>query len=345
MPSDWSDHPLIQRLLDADEPPDLSDKELALLEACLRQPLQPSRIQRERRRTGRSEYKERRRWLALILDYNRNRRAARSGDRSAGERGGSPQKEAGSLPKAPPQTPPAGPEDRRAAKREASRPPRLWTRTHCPNCGADGVEFVSFREFSRRAREQPHCRLDRGTVSRQVKRGRYWANAGRRVPWCPRCKQRTPDGRGVEQPVEAPHVDDYEITSEDNENALAWAQAVVRRWHEDFDVEFCRPDAADPQPGDELFQEAYAAILQAIQETRGSLTRDQAEKVAEKAIKQHIDANIRSTRRSRAISTSPAGRQTSRPATCAPVYGRFPQHRGSPNVSPALQGARPLPFR
>lgn len=74
--------------------------------------------------------------------------------------------------------------------------------------------------------------------------------------------------------MEEPHVDDYVTTSEDNENAIAWAQTVVRTRHEDFDVEFCRPDVADPQAGDELFQEAYTAVLELVQETRGRLIRD-----------------------------------------------------------------------
>jgi hypothetical protein len=88
MPSDWSEHPLIKRLLAADELPELNDKELALLEACLRQPLKLSRIQREKRQSGRSEYQETCNRLKLILDYNRNLRATDSKKRTdAGSNG------------------------------------------------------------------------------------------------------------------------------------------------------------------------------------------------------------------------------------------------------------------
>ncbi len=87
MPSDWSEHPPSKRLLAAGEPPELNDKELALLEACLKQPLQLSRIQREKRQTGRSEYQEGRNRLRLILDYNRNLRAADSNKNTAGSGG------------------------------------------------------------------------------------------------------------------------------------------------------------------------------------------------------------------------------------------------------------------
>ncbi|MFO7958724.1 MAG: hypothetical protein R6V05_14765 [Candidatus Brocadiia bacterium] len=297
MPSDWSDHPLIQRLLDADEPPDLTDKELALLEACLKQPLQPSRIQRENRRTGRSEYKERRKWLKLILDYNRNRRAAPAGDRSAGERGDPPQKEAESLAEAPPRTPPAGPEATLEAKRKTNRPPRLWTRTHCPSCGRDGIEFVSQSEFSRRWKEYDSDAVVRTTVSSRIKDGRYCADANADVPWCPLCKHKTPEGQGVNQPVEKPSVSDYVPTEAEKQKMLDWVEDAVCRRFDTFQVDWLNLQNPPEPLAVDCFQEAFEKVLQAMHERRGALTRDEVESLAEDAIqgriRDHQDAKYR----------------------------------------------------
>ncbi len=180
------------------------------------------------------------------------------------------------------------------------RPPRLWTHSHCPNCGADGIEFLSHAEFSRRARKGRHSRLDRKTVGRRIEEGRYCADAQGNVPWCSRCRDKTPEGPGVERPVDALHIDDYQLTDEDKENVTAWAQAITRKRCPDFDVGLLNPDAATTQRGAELFQVAATAIMEALKSRLGKLTRDEAEQSAEDAIKRHVDEETSSLKRSRA---------------------------------------------
>ncbi|MFW6119180.1 MAG: hypothetical protein ACOC7S_02495 [Planctomycetota bacterium] len=265
MASDWSDHPLIQRLLDADEPLELSDKELALLEACLRQPLQLSRIQREKRRTGRSEYLDQRNRLKLVRDYNRNLRTAEQAPASTEEAEG--------------------------------RPPRLWTRTHCPSCGRDGIEFVSQSEFSRRWKEYDSDAVVRTTVSSRIKDGRYWADANADVPWCLVCRHKTPEGRGVNQPVEKPSVSDYVPTEAEKQRVLSWVEDAVCRRFETFESAWLHL-ANPPEPlAVECFQEAVERVLQAMRERQGALRRDEVESVAEEAIqgcvRDHQDAKHR----------------------------------------------------
>jgi len=164
-------------------------------------------------------------------------------------------------------------------------PPRLWTRPTCPNCGAYGIEFLTFIEFSERSRNEgvrkpPH----RDTVSRRVSQGKYWADATRKVPWCTKCKQKTPEGAGVEPPVEAPAADIPKIPPDDLAKLKEWAQAVTRERYPGFDVAFS--DAQDPtcDPATERFVVAFEAMAEEYQKACGDLPEMRAKEVARSAI-------------------------------------------------------------
>ncbi|NLF09473.1 MAG: hypothetical protein GX594_16055 [Pirellulaceae bacterium] len=71
-----NDGNLIERLLTGPDDVELTSRELALLEAYLKQPYSPSTIQHEKRATGRSGTLAKRNKLTLIRDFNRNLQAA-----------------------------------------------------------------------------------------------------------------------------------------------------------------------------------------------------------------------------------------------------------------------------
>jgi hypothetical protein len=74
----FANYPFIRRLLDGPADVELSPREMALLEACLRQPVSFATIQREKKATGHSPTEEAWNKLRLIRDFNRGlqRRAA-----------------------------------------------------------------------------------------------------------------------------------------------------------------------------------------------------------------------------------------------------------------------------
>lgn len=135
-------------------------------------------------------------------------------------------------------------------------------------------------------------------MSRRVGHGTYWADANSHVPWCKKCEDKTPEGPGVEQPVEAPHVDDYQLTTGEQQQVAAWAQGIVKRRYPDFDMDFVNPEDPQADKATELFQVAVTAIHASLAAHRGDLTRDQAEALAEEAIKKHVDEETRSLKSS-----------------------------------------------
>jgi hypothetical protein len=76
---------------------------------------------------------------------------------------------------------------------------KRWTRQHCPSCGEHTVEFVSMKAFSKKSGAPSY-----NTVRARVDAGDYWSNVAGRVPWCPACKERTPEGSGVPGPTGGP---------------------------------------------------------------------------------------------------------------------------------------------
>ena len=72
---------LIDRLIAGPDDAELSQREMAQLEAYLKQPVSLSKIQREKQGTGESETNANRNKLKLIRDFNRNLRAANADSR------------------------------------------------------------------------------------------------------------------------------------------------------------------------------------------------------------------------------------------------------------------------
>jgi hypothetical protein len=176
-------------------------------------------------------------------------------------------------------------------------PPRVWTQTHCPNCGRDGIEFLSFTEFSRRSgKGRSGKAIHPDTVSRHVRKGRYCADATWQVPWCKTCKKWTPQGKGVTQAVEAPAPDDYQPSEEDKQNMLIWAEDATQKKFPDFDRELMEWRVKDGNPSheDEAFDVAYEAIAEEMKAKRGELTRDQAKQIGLRAIQDHLNKDIKS---------------------------------------------------
>jgi len=179
-----------------------------------------------------------------------------------------------------------------------SRPPRLWSRSHCPNCGLDRVEYLSYLEFANRCRDPRRRGPHRNTVSRRVKSGRYWASATGKVPWCKACRAFTPEGPGVERPVEGPRVGDYVLTDEDKSAVTGWAEAVVQREFPRFEYGFMGAVQSDG-PAAECFQEVATVISEAIRKNGGPLTQRRAEEVGLSAMKELLAdrAKVRSKER------------------------------------------------
>ena len=175
-----------------------------------------------------------------------------------------------------------------------SRPPRLWSHRYCPNCGLDGIEFISYSEFDRRCKELGKRGPRHDTVGRRVRDGKYWGDATGGIPWCKRCKDKTPEGRGVAQPVEAPHVDDYGLTSQDQENILTWAEASVRKVCRGFDRASLASVDSEEDRATELYHVAITAISDALKSRGGELTRDQAEDIADRAIQEDRNKEYKS---------------------------------------------------
>jgi hypothetical protein len=177
------------------------------------------------------------------------------------------------------------------------RPPRLWTRTHCPSCGRDGIEFIGQSEFSKRWKEYDSGAIVRTTVSSRIKDGRYWADANGDVPWCPVCKHKTPEGQGVNQPVEEPHVSDYVPTEAEKQKILSWVESAVCRHFETFELDWLHLENPPTPVAVECFQEACQKVLALMRERQEALGRDEVESVAEDAIeaciRDHQDVKYR----------------------------------------------------
>ena len=174
-----------------------------------------------------------------------------------------------------------------AARPGAEQPPpeeMLWTRLHCPSCGARGIEFISQREFARRAG------TTHATVGRRIKRGRYRHDRSGKVPWCLLCQAKTPEGRGVEESVDAVPADSYVPPAEYARKALEWAADVVAG-----PLKLPRPDPDLPPAQDDAKEhEAYelmdvgaTAILVRVRENGEPLTELAAKDVARSAIRKH----------------------------------------------------------
>lgn len=162
-------------------------------------------------------------------------------------------------------------------------PKRLWTRTLCPNCAKNQVEFVSCSEFVRRCKEA-HLNQPRNheTVSRRVRDGRYCADRNWAVPWCSECMNKTPEGRGEAESAEAPRSDGPQIDDAQVERLKAMAQRVTKSHFPNFDVAFAENGSSSLDA--ECFREGLAALVKAVQQSPEALTDNRLKEVAEGAI-------------------------------------------------------------
>jgi len=176
---------------------------------------------------------------------------------------------------------------------------KLWTEDHCPSCGEPGIEFLSQIEFVRRT--QSHGKtLSRGKVGRAVGDGRYWHDLSKKVPWCERCKEKTPEGPGVARPVDAEPAPKYAPTRKDQ----AWALEVAAEVVPDFRI--MRPGSGPGDPpirpdpklsakcDDPAEEEAYelmceggVAIIEEAESAGEMPTRDQAKDIARRAMQKY----------------------------------------------------------
>jgi len=172
---------------------------------------------------------------------------------------------------------------------------RQWTHHHCPSCGRDGIEFIPKTEFASRAGGKRGT--SRRALAKKVKDGRYWHDMGGNLPWCSHCKEKTPEGRGVESPVTAPPAGSYEPSQEEAGEAMVWAAHLVKN---EFGLPFPDPDLSpsDSNPNEQaaydLMSEGATAILEAAAKRGGLLTRDEAEAIAREAMRKHYAEDYRS---------------------------------------------------
>ena len=159
-------------------------------------------------------------------------------------------------------------------------PSRNWTRSWCPACGYEGIEFLSYVEFVERSGGHPH----RNTVAKRVKDGKYWANALGEVPWCKKCRGLTPLGDGVEQPVEKPHVDDYRPTNADSRQMAAWIQGVMVKEFPGFEYESLGSMKWKEGPAVELASAITVEVLSLAGKQAAMPGKDEVEAVAERVI-------------------------------------------------------------
>lgn len=174
---------------------------------------------------------------------------------------------------------------------------KIWSHQHCPSCGLQQVEFISMKAFSGRPGTPSY-----NTVRDRVNAGAYWSDVGKSVPWCPVCKERTPEGPGMPPPtggsaVAPPGTPPFAPSKQDQQQMLAWAQEVVRETPD------CKlpPEDRPPLEGDppaihlgfERLNDAVAAINELARTLGGMPTRDEAETAAKKAISKARSQDVR----------------------------------------------------
>jgi len=98
------------------------------------------------------------------------------------------------------------------------------------------------------------------------------------VPWCKRCREKTPEGEGVEQPVEKPSIEDYRLDEQAEELLKALAVAAVKAHYHQFDIEFLSSESSTPEK--DCFHETFLRLLQAMKDAEGNLTRNKLEELA-----------------------------------------------------------------
>jgi hypothetical protein len=174
---------------------------------------------------------------------------------------------------------------------------KRWTRQHCPSCGYHTVEFVSMKQFSKKPGAPSY-----NTVRARVATGDYLSNVAGRVPWCPVCKERTPEGAGAPAPIGGPTtltpgVEPYVPSEQDKGQMLAWARGIVKVTPGcDLQPETRLPLDSDPpamQLGLDRLNNAVEAIMGLARELNRLPTRDEADDVAKKAISKARSHDVR----------------------------------------------------
>jgi hypothetical protein len=185
---------------------------------------------------------------------------------------------------------------------------RQWTQAHCPNCGEPDVDYISQREFARRAG------IKAETVGRRIKSGRYCCDASKKVPWCLICTKKTPEGRGVkrrgpdperepgeqaEPPAEeaVPPIDGGPLSKSDREQICSWcAQVVSSRFGLPRPSLGSYPgsDSSNETQAYELMNEGAVAVFDAAKRRGEMLSRDEVEQIAYGAMKRFRNEDVKS---------------------------------------------------
>ena len=162
------------------------------------------------------------------------------------------------------------------------RAERVWSKPHCPSCGAPDVEWITQKEFAKRAGN-----MKPNTVSDRVNDGKYWTRADRCVPWCRTCQAGTPEGSGDVAPQIA-----YEPSPGDIDQITVWAYEALKP----FGLQKHLPGinhlkGFKPDPSKygqhlavECLEEAIGAIYLLANDRKGLPGRDEAIKAATDAI-------------------------------------------------------------
>lgn len=171
----------------------------------------------------------------------------------------------------------------RAGGVKPQRTERVWSRPHCPSCGAPDIKWITQKDFAERAGIKPN------TVSDRVNDGKYWTRADKCVPWCDACKAGTAEGPGDVAPDTA-----YKPSPGDIEQITGWAYEALKP----FGLQKHLPGlnhlkGFEPKPGKygqqlalECLEEAISTIYLLANDRKGLPTRDEAVKAATDAIQE-----------------------------------------------------------
>ena len=176
-PADAADG-FIDRLLAGPDGPVLSPRELALVEARLKQPVPLSQIQREKQTTGESETNAKRNKLELIRDFNRHLLASSAAHRNDEAKPEKPTDDPHKLAMRAKRT--------SAPKREPSPDAIACYRVFF----LKGMKQQPLADYMTKELKRP---ISQGAVSRWLREVKKWIEAGNILPDLPEPLKRKPD--------------------------------------------------------------------------------------------------------------------------------------------------------
>lgn len=161
--------------------------------------------------------------------------------------------------------------------------PRLWTADYCPNYGRVGIEYITHSEFEKRSIKAGE-RVGRKTVSRRIHKGVYCANPQGRVPWCPECRVRTPEGQGDKDRWDPNEAPEKLWGKEWERDMLEWVRGILER--ELPGMTAWTSGLSDSNgPAMDFLSSVVHAVLEVASEEGEELTRDRVEEIARDKIK------------------------------------------------------------